>query len=66
MTLTHAMSSTLKIKALSHSASRSAGRKVTLAAVFGLFLAVLIIEAAIIATGTSSAVDLGSLYLITT
>jgi hypothetical protein len=62
MTVTRTMPSTPGLQALSH----RAGANVALGVAAALFLAVLIIEAAIIFTGAPSAIDLGLLYLITT
>jgi hypothetical protein len=62
MTVAHVMPSTPEIKAF----PRRAGANATLAVAAALFLAVLIIETAIIFTGAPSAADLNSLYLFTT
>ncbi len=66
MTVTHAMPSTPRIRALPRGADRNAGANWALAVAVALFLAVLIVEAVIIVTAAPNAADLGSLYLITT
>jgi hypothetical protein len=62
MTVTYATSSTPRFEASPH----RAGADTALAVAVALFLAVLIVEAVIIATNAPSAADLGSLYLSTT
>jgi hypothetical protein len=62
MTITHPAPSTPGIQASFH----GVGANAALAVAVALFLAVLIVEAAIIVIGAPSAADLGSLYLITT
>jgi hypothetical protein len=62
MTITHATSSTPRFQALPH----RAGADTALAIAVALFLAVLIVEAMIIATNPPSTADLGSFYSITT
>jgi hypothetical protein len=62
MTVTHPAPWTPGIHALFH----RVGANAVLAVAVALFLAVLIVEAAIIVIGAPSAADLRSLYVITT
>jgi hypothetical protein len=62
MAVAHAMPSRPGIETL----PRRAGANAALVVAVALFVAVLVVEAAIIITGAPDAADLGSLYLITT